>query len=84
MRRRRKKHPLTLSVKLNMITILIILLLMVGLVTITYRSQDKELHAKYYLAASNAAETTAENISVDAIKGLMKVVRTEEFENVRT
>ena len=67
-----------------MITILIILLLMVGLVTITYRSQDKELHAKYYLAASNAAETTAENISVDAIKGLMKVVRTEEFENVRT
>ena len=84
MRRRRKKHPLTLSVKLNMITILIILLLMVGLVTITYRSQDKELHAKYYLAASNAAETTAENISADAIKGLMKVVRTEEFENVRT
>lgn len=67
-----------------MITILIILLLMVGLVTITYRSQDKELHAKYYLAASNAAETTAENISVDAIKSLLKVVRTEEFENVRT
>ncbi|MBR4478131.1 MAG: HAMP domain-containing protein, partial [Spirochaetales bacterium] len=84
MRRRRKKHPLTLSVKLNMITILIILLLMVGLVTITYRSQDKELHSKYYLAASNAAETTAENISADAIKRLLKVVRTEEFENVRT
>ena len=78
--RRRKKHPLTLSVKLNMITILIILLLMVGLVTITYRSQDKELHSKYYLAASNAAETTAENISADAIKRLLKVVRTEEFE----
>ena len=83
MRKRRKKHKLTLSVKLNMITVLIILLMMVGLVTITYQTHDRELHSKYFLAASNAAASTAENISVDAIKGLLNVVRTDEFEQVR-
>ncbi|MBP5163741.1 MAG: SpoIIE family protein phosphatase [Spirochaetales bacterium] len=83
MRKRRKKHKFTLSVKLNLITIVILLVMMVGLVTITYRAQDSELHSKYFLAASNAATTTAENISVDAIKRLLDVVRTDEFEKVR-
>jgi sigma-B regulation protein RsbU (phosphoserine phosphatase) len=83
MRKRKSKHKFTLAVKLNMITILIILLLMIGLVSITYRAQDSELHSKYFLAASNAATTTAENISVDAIKRLLEVVRTDEFEKVR-
>ena len=73
MRKRKSKHKFTLAVKLNMITILIILLLMIGLVSITYRAQDSELHSKYFLAASNAATTTAENISVDAIKRLLEV-----------
>ncbi|MBQ4282130.1 MAG: hypothetical protein II753_08540, partial [Spirochaetales bacterium] len=80
---RKSKHKFTLAVKLNMITILMLLLMMIGLVSITYRAQDSELHSKYFLAASNAATTTAENISVDAIKRLLEVVRTDEFEKVR-
>ena len=83
MRKKKQKHKLTLSLKLNLITILIILFMMIGLVTITYHIQDKELHSKYYLAATSAAHSTADNISVEAIERLISQVRTEDFLKVR-
>ena len=76
------RKRLSLSVKMNLFIIALILAVSVGLVLTSYRVYCKKVDSFYFDQTERTAEDVL-GVSMDSLKSLLKYCRTDEFAQVR-
>ena len=80
----KKKHHLTLSVKLNLLIIAIILSVSVGLVAIGYYTYRRKIDSLYFSQVEKMARIVCENLDGSDVARLVEMAKTPEFIEVRS
>lgn len=79
----KKKRKITLSIKLNIVTVAVIVIFCIGLTLIASGIQERELQQRYYNIAMTAASSTAEKLNVASVQRMISAVNTDEFKEAR-
>ena len=71
----KKKRKITLSIKLNIVTVAVIVIFCIGLTLIASGIQERELQQRYYNIAMTAASSTAEKLNVASVQRMISAVQ---------
>ena len=79
----KKQKRVSLSLKMNLLIIFIILLVSVGLVGISYHVHSQKIASFYYAQAEHAAQAAKDMIIHEFVEHLKEEITSEEFQKIR-